>query len=256
MRRHDLTQLSTRTIDDITSLRIRQYEQHTRIPVSFPVPVENIIEQILGLHFDWIEIDEQPGEQILAGLSPERRTIVLNTRHLELFEKKPGLERSTIGHEAGHWDIDIDRTSLHHPTLPGMESADNLVCRHDSTDELLAELLDRAVTDDRCFQLYRQLTAGQDPPAVKSAVDRYQSSLLMPDWLIREAADSLDFTAWPDLYDLAHTAGVTISNLVVRLHRLDFIFIPRNSKTIYAGRDHFLQQKHLFGQDRESRQML
>ena len=41
------------------------------------------------------------GEQILAGLIPEQRRIVLNTKHLGLFEEKPGLERSTIGHEAG-----------------------------------------------------------------------------------------------------------------------------------------------------------
>lgn len=256
MRRHDLTNISTREIDEITSMRIRQYEQQTHSTVCLPVPVENIIEQVLGLHFDWIDIEEQPGEQILAGLVPQRRSIVLNTRHLELFEQKPGLERSTIGHEAGHWDIDIDRTSLHHPVLPGMESADSLVCRHESTDQFLADLLDRAVTDDRCFALYRQLTAGQDPPEVKSAVDRYQSSLLMPEWLIREATDDLDLTDWPTLYELARTAGVTISNLVVRLHRLDLIFIPRQSKTIYAGRDHFLRQKHLFEQAHQGRKRL
>lgn len=246
MRRHDLTNIETHDIDELTSMRLRQYEQKVGTTLQLPVPVENVIEQVLGLHFDWIDIEERPGEQILAGLSPERRTIVLNTRHLDLFEQKPGLERSTIGHEAGHWDLDIDHTSLHHPTLPGLSQPATLMCRHDSMDERLAEILDKAVHDHRYLQLYRQLTAGQDPPEVKSAVDRYQSSLLMPEWLIREAVDNIDLTAWPNLYDLATKAAVTISNLVVRLHRLNLIYIPKNSKQIFAGRDQFLGQKLLF----------
>ena len=129
MRRNDLTNMRTRTIDAVTGLRLRQYEQLTGTPVTLPVPVENIVERVLGLDFDWVDIDERPGEQILAGLIPEERRIVLNSRHLELFRQKPGLERSTIGHEAGHWDIDIDRTSLHHPRLPGFEIQGSVVRR-------------------------------------------------------------------------------------------------------------------------------
>ena len=34
------------------------------------------------------------------------RKILLNEAHLPLFKEKPGLERSTIGHEPGHWDLD------------------------------------------------------------------------------------------------------------------------------------------------------
>ncbi|MFN9971178.1 MAG: hypothetical protein ACK58T_14925, partial [Phycisphaerae bacterium] len=62
--------MRTRTIDAVTALRIRQYEQLTGTPVTFPVPVEKIVERILGLNFDWVDIEERPGEQILAGLIP------------------------------------------------------------------------------------------------------------------------------------------------------------------------------------------
>lgn len=246
MRRHDLSNISTSEIDDITALRIRQYEQLTGTPVTFPVPIENIVEQVLGLDFDWVEIDERTGEQILAGLVPEERRILLNARHLDLFDAKPGLERSTIGHEAGHWDLDIDRTSLHHPSLPGITPPCDTLRRNATDQEILTEILNRAVADVRYFHLYRRLTAGQDPPDVKSAVDRYQSSLLMPSWLIREAVQNLDVTYWPDLYELAELAQVTISNLVVRLHRLNIIFIPAGSKQIFAGRDQYLGQLYLF----------
>ncbi|MDA1232513.1 MAG: hypothetical protein O2856_17200, partial [Planctomycetota bacterium] len=193
----------------------------------------------------WIEIDEQPGEQILGGLIPEDRRIVLNSRHLDLFQSKPGLERSTIGHEAGHWDIDIDRTSLHHPRLPGFDLQPSVVRRHAMDRNVLVKVLNRAAYDERYFELYRELTAGQDSPEVGSAVDRYQSSMLMPEWLIKTAVKDIDVTSWPALYEIATLAQVTISNLIVRLHRLDIIYIPEGTRDLFAGRDAFTGQKHL-----------
>lgn len=246
MRRHNLTDISDEQIEDRTALRIRQYEQQTCSSVTFPVPIENIVEQVLGLDFDWIEISERRGEMILAGLVPEERRIVLNTRHLDLFSDKPGLERSTIGHEAGHWDIDIDRTSLHHPCLPGMEADSSFVLKYSASEAVLTEVLNRAIQDPRYFSLYRQLISGQDSPEVRSAVERYQSSLLMPDWLIRDAVRDINVTHWPALYDLAAAARVTISNLVVRLQRMDIIYIPDGTHDLYAGLDAWTGQRHLF----------
>ena len=248
MRRHSLKDLSTADIDEVTSVRLRQYEQLTDTKVTFPVPIEKVVERVLGLDFDWDEIEEQPGETILGGLVPEDRCILLNTKHLDLFEEKPGLERSTIGHEAGHWDIDIDRTSLHHPSLPGLNIAEEVVFRRsrNGNDEALVKVLNRAVVDDRYLQVYRKLTAGRDSYEVANAVDRYQSSFLMPRWLVFEAVENLDLTVWPNLYELSDLMQVTISNLVVRLHRLDLIFIPEDSKTIYPGIDAYTGQKHLF----------
>jgi hypothetical protein len=83
------------------------------------VLVEEFIEQVLGLDFGWDEIEEMPGEQILAGLDAVSRKILVNEMHLGLFEEKLGLYRSTIGHEAGHFGI--DRANLLHLSLPGME---------------------------------------------------------------------------------------------------------------------------------------
>ena len=39
------------------------------------------------------------------------------TKRQALFKEKPGLERSTKGHEMGHWDLFVDKGSLEHPTL-------------------------------------------------------------------------------------------------------------------------------------------
>jgi len=211
------------------------------------VPLEQIVEQVLGLHFDYDVIEELPGEQILGGLDAVNRKILINETHLDLFEKNPGLLRSTIGHEAGHWDADIDRSRLFHPTLPGMDLSPCIAKRHAAkADQMIEVLLDRAETDPRAYKLYKKLTAGQDTPEQKSAVDRYQSALLMPAWLLKEAAERLDLTKWKDLYRFAEEAQVSISNLTVRLQRLGLIYLRDDDKTIYRNRDEFTGQKTMF----------
>lgn len=231
----------------MTAQRIREYESKVGVTVTLPVPLEQIVEQVLGLDFDWDEIEELPGEQILGGLDAVNRKILLNERHTALFDSKPGLLRSTIGHEAGHFDIDIDRAKLMHPSLPGINLKPTLAKRHASRSNRLVEvLLDRAVTDDRAYRLYKKITDGQDSAEVKSAVDRYQSSLLMPAWLIRGAGERYDLTKWPDLYRLAEESQVNISNLTVRLQRLGLIYLRDGDKTIYRSEDEFTGQGKLF----------
>src|SRR5437762_3309796 len=115
MSRSKLRFLRNNVIEEVTELRLREYEAKTGEAVRFPIPIENVVEQVLGLDFDWDVIEELPGEQILGGLDAVKRKVLLNERHMALFEQNPGLLRSTIGHEAGHFDIDIDRTVLLHP---------------------------------------------------------------------------------------------------------------------------------------------
>jgi hypothetical protein len=247
MTKRHLQYLRNESIEEITAQRLREYEAKAGVTVVLPVPVEEIVEQVLGLDFDWDVIEEQPHEQILGGLDAENRKILLNEKHLPLFKEKPGLERSTIGHEAGHWDIDIDRAKLSQPMLPGIDLAPCFVRRHASkSDRLIEVLFTKALQDDRAYKVYRDLTAGQDAPEVKSAVDRYQSALLMPKWLIQDAAGRYDFTKWPDLYRLADEAQVNISNLTVRLRRLGLIYLRDGDKTIYRSKDEWSGQKSLF----------
>ena len=53
-------------IEEITTKRIREYEAKVSEVVTLPVPVEQIVEQVLGLDFDYDEIEEMQGEQILG----------------------------------------------------------------------------------------------------------------------------------------------------------------------------------------------
>ncbi|QDV56253.1 hypothetical protein [Rosistilla oblonga] len=247
MSKRHLQFLKNEVIDDVTAQRIREYEGIAKVSVALPVPLEQIVEQVLGLDFDWDIIEEHPGEQILGGLDAVNKKILLNEKHVALFDSKPGLLRSTIGHEAGHYDIDIDRSKLLHPKLPGMDFTPAIAKRHASkADRLIEVLLDRAVSDPRAMALYKKITAGQDTAEQKSAVDRYQSALLMPKWLMHEANEQYDFTQWSDLYRLAEVAQVNISNLTVRLQRLGMIYLRNGDKTIYRSRDEFTGQQTLF----------
>lgn len=242
-----LRYLRNEAIEEVTAQRIREYESKTGVTVTLPVPIEQIVEQALGLDFDWDVIEELPGEQILGGLDAVNKKILLNEKHTELFEQKPGLLRSTIGHEAGHYDIDIDRAKLLHPKLPGMAFEAAIAKRHaKKSDRLIEVLLDRAATDSRAAKLLKKITDGQDTAEQKSAVDRYQSALLMPEWLMRETAANLDLTSWSVLYGLAEKAQVNISNLTVRLRRLGLIYLRDGDKTIYRSEDEWSGQKSLF----------
>ncbi len=247
MTKKHLQFLKNEVIDDVTAQRIREYEGKANVTVALPVPLEQIVEQVLGLDFDWDIIEEHPGEQILGGLDAVNKKILLNEKHVDLFDSKPGLLRSTIGHEAGHYDIDIDRSKLLHPKLPGMDFKAAIAKRHASkADWLIEVLLDRAASDPRAMDLYKKLTAGQDTAEQKSAVDRYQPALLMPKWLMHEANERYDFTQWSDLYRIAEVAQVNISNLIVRLQRLGLIYLRKGEKTIYRSKDEFTGQQTLF----------
>ena len=247
MTKHRLKYLKNEVIEDVTAQRIREYESKVGVTVALPVPIEEIVEQVLGLDFDWDVIEEQPGERILGGLDVANRKILLNEAHTALFEQKPGLLRSTIGHEAGHWDIDVDRSKLGQPMLPGLDPAPCMAKRHAcKADRLIEVLFTKAMTDDRAYRVYKQLTAGQDAPEVRSAVDRYQSVLLMPTWLIQAAGQRYDFLKWRDLYRLAEESQVNITNLTVRLQRLGLIYLRDGDKTIYRSEAEFSGQKSLF----------
>ncbi len=58
MRNARLKYLKNEAIEDVTASRIRQYEAKVGVPVKLPVPIEQIVEQVLGLDFEWDEIEE------------------------------------------------------------------------------------------------------------------------------------------------------------------------------------------------------
>lgn len=105
----------------------------TGVPIGLPVPIELIAEITYELSIEWDDIDEPPDQKILGALSPSTRTIVMNTRHLPMFERWVGPERFTLAHELAHWLYDAEN--------PGQETLDlgsknEIFCRRDDTTKL------------------------------------------------------------------------------------------------------------------------
>lgn len=249
MSRKPLKYLRNAEIEAITGDRIRQYEAKAKCRVALPVPLDKIVEQTLGLDISWDEIEERSGEMVLGGLMVRSRTVVLNEKHLPLFQSKPGLERSTLGHEAAHWDLE-HRADANTPSLfgdPDGGDDDRVDCRKTTrTGDLLHVLLDLACRNHQAYRLYKELTEGQDTPEQKSAMDRYQSALLMPEWLVREAAKRYDLSKLSSLYDFAQEAQVTISNLTTRLRRLGLIHKVGTGNRVFLTEAEATGRKGLF----------
>lgn len=229
---------SYRDIEHQATLRLHELQQKTGKEPILPTPIDELIEDIYGLRILWEAINEQPGETILAGLNAKEKLIVLNEKHKDLFQEKPGLERSTKGHEVGHWDLFSPKDEKE---LNFKSDADSPFCYRSSTSALL-EVISDSWTDDSNYFVYRELTKNCDEPHVKSSVDYYASCLSMPRELMLKAASNYDLLDWKFLYRFANDIDVTISALVVRLQQLNLIYVASDKK-ILKSRDQAQGQK-------------
>ena len=207
-----------------------------------PVPVEHVAEHLLGLSITYDKIDEEEGEEILGCLRAEGKEIVLNERHADRFQRNPGTERHTIGHEIGHADVfgDVaDATEqLAIPELcgayrPRKRSAirgDVRVLKITMTAAMKQRLdaCEPEVREEvmrRWAERDRERSAGdQDTPLVRRAVDHYAATLLMPEEAVRSAACTLDLASWRSITELAARFGVSKQSMRIRLEELGFIY--------------------------------
>lgn len=228
-------------IEERAEQRIAELEAVLGRPVEPPVPLETIAEQRLGLDFLWEEIEELPGELIYGGLRMEEKLIVLNESRRALFEQKPGLERSTKGHEMGHWDL------FGRGDQPGqllMFEGDARFVRRSSPagDVRVMRALIRAPEGQ---ELLRQIQKRADDPDEARAVNRYAAALSMPKRLITEEALKIDRRSWPPLYRLAERFEVSITALRVRLEQLNLLYVD-DAGRLYESREQATGQRSLF----------
>src|SRR5438094_4922293 len=142
-------------IEDLAGRRLDELERLLGRQLTPPVPNDVLAEKVLGLDFLWEPIEELPGEVILGGIQPQRRLIVLNENRRRLFDDKAGLERSTKGHEMGHWDLFVDPATLAHPTLFGTGDDARVVLR--SSPAGAVAVLKKLLADAEGERLLRQL---------------------------------------------------------------------------------------------------
>jgi hypothetical protein len=230
-------------IEQLAERRLAELERVLEAPLQPPIPIDLVAEQVLGLNFLWDDIPELPGETVFAGLIPEKHQIVMNERHKELFERKPGLERFTKGHEMGHWDLFVDQSHLGQPTLPGLNPEHRFAYKTSSSGRV--QVLSALLRDPDKYAFLLDLQRRRDQPNEARAVNRYAAALIMPRTLIRQAAVQVDCTHWPNLYRLAETFGVTISALRVRLDQLNLVHLG-DQKRLYASKEAGVGQQSLW----------
>lgn len=233
------------TVEEIATKRFKELEQILKAPVTPPVPIDILAEKVLGLDFLWEEIEEMPGEVIWGGLIPSRRLIVLNERRRKLFEEKPGLERSTKGHEMGHWDLFIDKTSngqTYQTELFGQGAQEQILLRSSASGNVnVFKLLQ---SDPEGMEVLSKISRRADYPHEARAVNRYAAVISMPKDLIQTEVLKIDRTQWKNLYPLAEKFGVTISALKVRLEQLNLLCLG-DDKKLYKSKEEALGQESL-----------
>jgi hypothetical protein len=230
-------------IEDLAQRRLDELARELGRALTPPIPIDLIAESILGLDFLWEPIEELPGEVILGGLNAQKRLIVLNENRKALFEQKPGLERSTKGHEMWHWDLFVDKGSLEHPTLFATPAEGVFVRRSSPSGEVA--FLAALQGDEDGEELLREIFARADQPDEARAVNRYAAALSMPRELFRPETLEIDRTQWGNLYPLARRWQVTISALRVRLEQLDLLCVGKDGR-LYESKDQARGQRSLF----------
>ena len=220
-----------------------------------PVPIDDLIEQVFDLKISWEPIKCGEDERIFGSLRPDTRQIVLNENELTFFANKPGVERSTKGHELGHWDLFLDHSKLSHPLLPGFNATEHFIQRSALNGKV--DVIRSLAINPALYAKYKQMQLGKDTPLVKSSVDYYSSVISMPRFLVMPIMKLFleDWDNWSrkpfnyilkDLYDIANLFEVTITALNVRLEQLRLIYIPPDEKSIYRNRQEFEGQLTLW----------
>lgn len=185
---------SDRMHEVAASNAIARHEQHSGVAVTFPVPVELMIEDTYGLTILWDEIPEPRGSTILGALAPSDKTIVLNVRHEDFFERFVGPLQFTLAHELAHWIYDAD--------APGQQQLDV-----------------GAVGQQFCY--HRESTGLSNTLRLREInANKFASHLLMPTHLMkREPVDDL----LEDVRGHASRLGVSTTALWYRLEGMDLV---------------------------------
>lgn len=178
-------------------------KQNPQYVPTWPLDASRVAE-FLGLDVVWDKIPDDQQGKIAARILPIERLIEINE---DIPQLRDGFAESTIAHEIGHWVFHIDDQAVERfwqLQLKGITlKVDPLLCRSDSTLK-----------------------------GLEWQAQYFASCLLMPRQILEELKQERDLTKWHNLYYIAKSLGVTISNLVHRLKDLGWIKVAKNSKQI------------------------
>jgi hypothetical protein len=220
-------------VEQIAEKRLAEFASVLERPLTLPIPIDLLAERLFDLSFLWEPITELPGEVIFGAIIPEKSLILLNESRMKDFRATAGLERSTMGHEIGHWDLFIKKSLLNHPQL--FEGIDERI-EYRSAPSGNASVFRRMTSSQAGREYLNKILDRADEPDEARAVNRYAAALSMPREIVIAEAKKIDRTKWPNLYKMARQFDVSITALKVRLCQLNLLHVDEDG-TLYESPD-------------------
>jgi hypothetical protein len=186
---------------------LAQFERQEGAIDLAPVPIDLIIEHILGIDIDWapLNLGRDQGTVLAAiELTGSRRRIVMNERERGHFERYFGTEAYSKAHEVAHAVLHLPQTPGLQPSLGGTEPV--VLCRSSRRDS-------------------REIQA-----------ERFAAYLLMPERLVRLAVGNCQITSWRQMYELRDVFRVSITAMRRRLEALNLVYVDRDGH-VYPSRE-------------------
>lgn len=202
------------TIEKRADKILARYELKAGSKLRLPVPVERIAEDLFDIQLLWHPFVEEGNNTILAGLAPSNRMVVFNEDHKDIFDKTPGLYRTALAHELGHWDLHVDKATLNQSTMPGIEQ-------------------------DIQFLYYSESKSWDERNA-----HLFMNHLLVPEAFLNPMIRDIQQFEWPFLYRLRDVFQVTISVIKIRLERKGLLYVDKVGN-IFRSQAEFNGQKRL-----------
>lgn len=192
--------IPAKRIEDKAMQLLMFYSNNNSWDISFPIPVDLIIESELG-YSDCVE--DLGNEKVLGAIDQVNKIIYTNENAQGKFDKYKGLYEYTLAHEVGHWNLHCEYQEVQ---LTINDVSVSLICRDGDNN-------------------FKELQA-----------NKYASALLMPEPIVRESLKNKDILNWPALYKIAEDWNVSISALKNRLEALNIFYYCEKTKTFYSSK--------------------
>lgn len=204
-----MTYISDSIVEQKSFELLSKYSKNFNWHLSFPIPIEMIIEKQLEYSLDTFFEDDN----ILGAIDQINKIIYTNENAIPYFKLYPGSFEFTLAHEVGHWDLHCDYNSNQ---LMIMNKPVSMICRSGDKD-------------------FKEIQA-----------NKYAAALLMPECLVRETLNGIDYYNWPTLYNIAKDWHVSVTALKNRLEKLKLLYYDEESKAFYENKIVASGQQSLF----------